>query len=407
MVKPGKRMRLIPLSEVRGPRPRFEEIVEGVRRALGSGRVPPLFLDREKNVIGNEWAYAALWALGTGYAPVAESESELGREVELEALDLYRGVVGDPARVYDSVAELAARDSPTPLVRLRSFEGPARAWAKLEWYHPFSLSIKDRIATAMLLDAIERGLLRPGDRIYEPTSTNTGLGLVGLGNFLGIGARVYLPSTAQKCVDYLFGAMGAEVMRKDTPITTAMIGEVLEEARRDGAAVLNQFDNDMNLVAHLRGTAKEIDYQLRSRGIRPSAIVAGMGTSGHISALSLYFKSRYGGVKVYGVQPSQGSAIPGIRRVETGMKWVHGVEVDEIIDISLEEAFAGVLYVARKDGILLGLSAGAAAYALAKLAEEGKVSGDVVMVAPDHGIKYIEIIESLIARACPEDSAFK
>lgn len=187
--------------------------------------------------------------------------------MELESLDLYRGAVGDPARVYDSVAELAARDSPTPLVRLRSFGGRARVWAKLEWYHPFSLSIKDRIAAAMLLDAVERGLLKPGDRIYEPTSTNTGLGLVGLGNFLGIRARVYLPSTAQRCVDYLFEAMGAEVVRKASPITTAMIGEVLEEARRDGALVLNQFDNDMNLVAHLRGTAKEIDYQLRSRGL--------------------------------------------------------------------------------------------------------------------------------------------
>ncbi len=206
----------------------------------------------------------------------------------------------------------------------------------------------------------------------------------------------------QKCVDYLFLAMGADVVRKESPLTVAMINSVLLDAARDGAIVLNQFENDLNFIVHLKYTAKEVDYQLRSSGITPRAIIGGLGTSGHMSAISLYFKNRYSDVDVYGVQPAEGSTIPGLRRVETGMKWARYAELNKVVDVKLEEAFNTVIDVARSDGLLVGLSGGAVLYALRRLAEDGVVRGDVVAIIPDHGVKYIEILESLVTKLCPE-----
>lgn len=113
-------------------------------------------------------------------------------------------------------------------------------WAKLEWYHPFSLSIKDRVAWYMLSRLLDEGV-KPG-RLYEASSTNTGMALVGLGNYYGFKTRIYPPSTAQRCVDYVFQAMGAEVKRENTPITIGLLSRVLLEASRDNAVVLNQFE---------------------------------------------------------------------------------------------------------------------------------------------------------------------
>ncbi|MEM4427856.1 MAG: pyridoxal-phosphate dependent enzyme, partial [Zestosphaera sp.] len=147
-----------------------------------------------------------------------------------------------------------------------------------------------------------------------------------------------------------------------------------------------------------RYTAKEIDLQARSGGLRLAAVVGGLGTSGHLSAISHYVKNRYGDqVKVVGVVPAVGSVIPGIRRVESGMKWIHLIKIDKIYDVSLEEALEGLIDVARRDGILIGLSGGAVIQATRKALNDGLVDeGDVVLVIPDHGLKYVEIIERCI-----------
>lgn len=347
--------------------------------------------------------YSALWSIGTKLVPLAEREDELDLEISLDQLDVYYNVRGNSVRVYTGVVDLVANDVPTPLVKLKTLSNSrVQVWAKLEWYHPFSLSIKDRVAWYMFINAFKRGYIKPGSRIYEPTSANTGLGLVGIANYYGVKTRVYLPYTAQKCIDYLFVAMGSEVVRKPTPITTSMVNTVLIEAAKDGAIVLNQFENDLNFIVHLKYTAKELDYQLKSIGVKPDAIVGGIGTSGHLSATSFYFKNRYGNVKVYGVQPSENSIIPGIRRVETGMKWLDLADLDRVFDVTQEEAFQGVLQLARGDGLLVGLSGGAAVYVLKRLIEDGEVEGVAVVIIPDHGVKYIELMQSLLAKTCPD-----
>ncbi|MEO3993559.1 MAG: pyridoxal-phosphate dependent enzyme, partial [Desulfurococcaceae archaeon TW002] len=285
----------------------------------------------------------------------------------------------------------------TPLVRLESLSSDTvNVWCKLEWYNPYSCSIKDRTAWYMLKKAFEK--LGKVNALYEATSTNTGLALAALSNIYGIKSRLYLPSTTQQCVDYILKLMGAEVVRKEATITTEMIEDVKKDALRDGATNLNQFENDHNFEAHLRYTAKEIDLQVRSGGLKLAAVVGGLGTSGHLSAISHYVKNRYGDqVKIIGVVPTKSDLIPGIRRVESGMKWVHLVKVDKIYDVTLEEALEGLINVARKDGILVGLSSGAIVQAARKAIDDGIVSeGDIILVIPDHGLKYVEIIERCI-----------
>lgn len=394
-------MKLLPLNSINAKVLPLDNYIHVLEDILKKWSTPPVYI--ENNIVAeNIEVYNALWTLGTKYIPVVENKSEVDKRISLDDLDVYYELKEPNIRVYDNVVELVGRDIPTPIVKLKSLGNEkTRVWAKLEWYHPFSLSIKDRIAWYMIINALGKDYLK-SKLIYEPTSANTGLGLVGLANYFGLKTRIYLPSTTQKCIDYLFVAMGAEVVRKNTPITVAMIDSVILDAARDNAIVLNQFENDLNFIVHLKYTAKEIDYQLRNKGIRPNTIIGGLGTSGHISALSFYFKNRYGDVKVFGVQPKQGSIIPGIRRIETGMKWIHMVNLDGIRDLTLEEAFQGVLHVARGDGLLVGLSGGAVLYAVKSLIENKEIEGDIIAIIPDHGTKYIELLESLVTKHCPE-----
>ncbi|ADV64952.1 cysteine synthase [Desulfurococcus mucosus DSM 2162] len=396
-------MRLVEPGMLRARKIRLEEYLSLLGKIISEWKTPVIRAPGGVVVDEDLGVYTALREFGVRYIPVVDDAGEAGGEVPLDLLDPFHEVRGGGARVYDSVVDLVSRDLPTPLVKLKSLSrGDVRVWAKLEWYHPFSLSIKDRVAWYMLHRLLEEeGNPR---KLYEASSTNTGMALVGLGNYHGVKVRVYLPSTAQRCVDYVFQAMGAEARRESTPITIGMLNKVLIEASRDGAIVLNQFENDYNFLVHLRYTAKEADYQLMSMGVRPSAVVAGLGTSGHFSALSFYFKHRYGRVKTIGVQPAQGSSIPGLRRIETGVKWLHSVEADEVVDVTLEEALKGVLHVARGDGIMPGFSSGAVAYALMKLVENGSLSGDVIVVFPDHGLKYVELLEGLLAEKCVEEA---
>jgi cysteine synthase/O-phosphoserine sulfhydrylase/cystathionine beta-synthase len=391
-------LKLVDARLVKGRLLPLDDYIGVVKEILREGSTSPVLVGEGNVVAGNLEVFNALQAIGVRFIPITTSAYELSTRVSIDQLGFHDNVVGSSMRVYSDLFELLERDVPTPLLRLKSLGNEkVTVWAKLEWYHPLSLSIKDRVAWYMMKHAVEQGLLR-STRVYEATSTNTGLAIVGLANYLGLKARVYLPSTAQRCVDYLFKAMGSEVVRLPTPITVDMINRVKEDAARDGALVLNQFENDYNLIVHLKYTAKEIDYQLKSIGRRPSAIISGLGTSGHLSALAVYFKSKYSGVRVYGVQPSKDSAIPGLRRVETKMKWLKYADLDGILEVSLEEAFQSLLSTVRVDGLLVGLSGGAILYAAKRLIESGEVYGDVVVVIPDHGVKYVEVLEYLVER---------
>ncbi|MEM4035174.1 MAG: pyridoxal-phosphate dependent enzyme [Fervidicoccaceae archaeon] len=294
-------------------------------------------------------------------------------------------------RVYESTLELLYRGWPTPLVRLRSLSsGEVQAWAKLECYNPFSNSVKDRIGWSMMMRALREGTLRGA--LYEATSTNTGIALTAIGNVLGARVKLFIPQTIQRASDVFLRVLGADVVRVPVNLTIEAVREVEEVSKRDGAVHLNQFENDANLEVHLKQTARELDEQLASVGLRPTHVIGGIGTSGHMSALALYFKSKYRDVKVVGVQPAVGETIPGIRRKETGMKWIHWVEFDEIVDVTQAEAIEGALRVARGDGLIVGLSSGAVVKAFEEVSRRDG-PGAYVLIFPDSGFKYVEYFE--------------
>ncbi|MGB9853613.1 MAG: pyridoxal-phosphate dependent enzyme [Candidatus Bathyarchaeales archaeon] len=319
-------------------------------------------------------------------------------DVSLKALAAPKENGKKALKVFESTLELLYEGWPTPLVRLCSLSTEKRSvWAKLEGYNPFSNSVKDRIGWAMIVEALEKGEL--GEALYEATSTNTGIALASIANILGIKSKLFIPKTIQKVSDIYLEVLGAEVVRLPVGLTVESISQVDAEAKADKAAHLNQFENDANFKVHLKYTAKEIDEQLQSMNLKPTCIIGGLGTSGHMSAISIYFKTKYkDGVKIVGVQPAPNEVVPGIRRIETGMKWYHQATFDEIIDVKQAEAIEGAIQIARKEGLLIGLSAGAVVHAFQKIAEE---KGVYVLVFPDSGYKYAEQFEKYFT--CEQD----
>ncbi len=378
-------LKLIDLKEVykrRGPEPELEVLMNEWSKILREG-----CLESKTDIA--EYRFEELVAiaeLGLTRVPVGSK----GECVPLEKLGLYDDVKGDRYRVFNSTVELLTNNWPTPLVRLRSLsDGGYSVWAKLEWYNPYSFSVKDRIGWYMVKKALKRG--KKSERVFEATSTNTGMALAAMAAVNEFSVKLFIPKSIQKASDILLKALGAEVIRTDKPLTVDSIEDVKKAASAEGAFHINQFENDANFMAHLRYTAKELDLQLRTANIDAKAIVGGLGTSGHLSAISFYFKNRYGNIKVFGVQPAPKEVIPGIRRIETGMKWVHMVQLDGVVDITLKEAIEALLRVARKDGILPGLSSGAVTAAFLKLREEGVIEeGSYVLIYPDNGLKYVE-----------------
>jgi len=293
--------------------------------------------------------------------------------------------------VYSSSLELLHEGWPTPLVKLGSLStGDRSVWAKLEGYNPFSNSVKDRIGWSMLMEALEKGELK--EVIYEATSTNTGIALTSIANILEVKVKLYMPKTIQKVSDTYLKVLGAEVVRLPVGLTVEAIGQVDTEARVNKSTHLNQFENDANFKVHLKHTARELDEQLRSLGLKPSCIIGGLGTSGHMSAISFYFKNKHNNdIEIVGVQPAPNEVISGIRRIETGMKWYHWMRFDKVVDVKQAEAIEGSISIARREGLLVGLSAGAVVHAFNKLA---KGHGVYVLIFPDTGYKYAEQFEN-------------
>ncbi|MGB9675805.1 MAG: pyridoxal-phosphate dependent enzyme [Candidatus Bathyarchaeales archaeon] len=295
--------------------------------------------------------------------------------------------------VYESTLDLLQGTWPTPLVKLKSLSSNGiTVFAKLEGFNPFSNSVKDRVGWAMIKEALENGELR--NILYEATSTNTGIALTSIANTLGIKTKLYIPKTIQKISDTYLKALGAEIVRLPINLTVEAINQVEAEANADKATHLNQFENDANLKVHLKHTAKELDDQLSSLGLKPTCIIGGLGTSGHMSAISIYFKTKYKNkVEIIGVQPAKNETIPGIRRIETGMKWYHWAHFDHIIDVTQTEAIEGTINTARKEGILIGLSAGAIVSAFNKIT---KAKGVYALIFPDTGYKYGEQLQNYL-----------
>ncbi len=392
-------MKIIPIYKVRGHEaPPMQDLLEVIGEMLWEGVVEkPVIVDDDLRAVSNEEVLHSLNKLGVKLVPVSKVGEEI--KVPLEDLDFYGDISPKPFRIFNSSVELLRRGWPTPLVLLKSLsEGDVRVWGKLESFNPFSQSIKDRIGWYMFVKALEEGGFRKKEMIYEATSTNTGLALAALAAIHGFKAKLYIPSSIQKVSDIFLKALGAEVVRLPKKLTIECVDEVAEEALRAGAVNLNQFENDYNFEAHLRFTAKELDLQVRVGRLKPASIFGGIGTSGHMAAITFYFRNRYRNtVKVFFAQPAEDEVIPGIRRVESGMKWVHWVEANEVIDITLQEAVEGVKLVGRGDGLLIGLSSGAIVAAYRKVMREGNIMpGDHLLILPDNGFKYGEQLEKFL-----------
>ena len=263
------------------------------------------------------------------------------------------------------------------------------SFAKLEFFNPFSRSIKDRTVFNMLFSAIDRGDFN-GGWLFEATSGNVGIAMAAISNVLGLNFRAYLPKPTPKATVAILKTLGAEVVLTDfETIDEEMIEFVKREAEKAGAVNLNQYENDENFLAHYRRTAGEIEEQLESVGRKPDVLIAGIGTSGHIAGIGSYLKERYG-TRVVGVIPAEGERIPGIKRLETGPKWVE--TVDEVVEVSLEDAVKGVREVAKRDGLLVGLSSGAVYSAMRAI----EPAGTAVLIFPDDSFKYIEVLENYV-----------
>lgn len=379
-------MRLAPISSLHAQAPAsWEGVVKNAVSLLSRDAQELTIAVRGQEVSDGVEDYWALRLTGCQMAAVSDEARER-TWVPLEALGFYDEVSGGWPRVYGGVLELVLKDRPSPLVKVKEVNG-VRIWAKLEWYNPLSLSIKDRTAVGLVEPMID--VVRRAGAVYEASSSNTAIALAALSRVLGFRVRAYIPATAEPFGDQMVRLLGGEVVRGGAS-TTELRPLVRADAEREGAIVLNQFENYLNPLAHIRWTAKEIDYQSRLGGLRLKAVYVTMGTRGHAAGVSTYFRLRRPDVEVVGVQPSEGSSIPGLRR-EASWSWGLLPPPTRIVEVSDDDAVRASLSIAREAGLLFGPSGGAAAWAAIRDAQERRDEGDYVIVVPDHGVKYLRL----------------
>ena len=301
-------------------------------------------------------------------------------------------------RSYQSAEELVGR---TPLVRLGRFAADrglrAQILGKLEGWNPAG-SVKDRVALEMLRQAEEQGVISPGGVILEPTSGNTGIGLAAFGTARGYRVIIVMPETMSAERQKLIRAYGAELVL--TPGSAGMAGAV-EKARQlqkeiPGSWIAGQFENPSNPMAHFRTTGPEL---WADTGGRLDILVAGVGTGGTITGAGRYLKQQNYKIRLVAVEPAASALLEG------GAPGPHGLQglganfiprvldtrlYDEVVPITEEEAYEAVRDLARLEGILVGISSGAALAAAAKVASREENRGKVLaVVLPDGGERYL------------------
>ena len=300
--------------------------------------------------------------------------------------------------VYTSVEELIGR---TPLLELRQIQKQlglkARLLAKLEGFNPGG-SAKDRVAKAMLDVAEEAGLIQTGALIIEPTSGNTGIGLAVVAAARGYRAVIVMPGNMSKERQLLMKAYGAEVVL--SPAEEGMTGAIALAnrlaAENPGSFIPGQFDNPANPKAHFDSTGPEIWEDTQGA---VDIFVAGVGTGGTITGVGEFLKGQNPNVKIVAVEPasspllSQGKAgSHGLQGIGANFvpKVLHREVIDRIIPVTEEEAYAAGRLLARKEGLLVGISSGAALHAAMLLAKEPDNEGkNIVVLLPDTGERYL------------------
>ena len=301
-------------------------------------------------------------------------------------------------KIYTSAQQLVGR---TPLLELRTLETKmglrARLAAKLEGLNPAG-SVKDRVARAMLDDAERKGLIGPGSVIIEPTSGNTGIGLCSMGTARGYRVIIVMPDTMSAERRLLMKAYGAQLIL--SPGSLGMSGAIAkaEELAKEipGSFIPGQFVNPANPAAHYNTTGPEIWADTDGK---VDVFVAGIGTGGTITGTGRFLKERSPGVQIVGVEPASS---PVLTKGKSGPHGIQGIGagfvpqvldrsvVDQVIAVTEEDTYAMGRMLGKTEGVLAGISSGAALWAAAELAKLPEYTGKLIVVLlPDGGDRYL------------------
>ena len=300
-------------------------------------------------------------------------------------------------KIYNDITEVFGN---TPLVRINRITDGAKAnvLAKLEFYNPTS-TVKDRIGIAMIDAAEKSGQLKPGGTIVEATSGNTGIALAMVGAARGYKTILTMPDSMSKERRALLKAFGAELVL--TPASEGMKGAVAkaEELGANGAVLVRQFENEANPEIHRKTTAEEI---WRDTDGSVDAIVAGIGTGGTITGIGQVLKARKPSIKIFAVEPA---ASPILNGGKPGGHPIQGIGpnfippildrsvYDEVIDVEADNAVKYARRAAAEEGILAGISAGAALWAASQVAGREEMAGkNIVVIIPSFGERYLSTI---------------
>ena len=277
----------------------------------------------------------------------------------------------------------------TPIIELESIpvNKKVRIYCKLEGQNPGG-SVKDRAALGMIDGALKRGDIKPGDKLVEATSGNTGIALAMIAAMKGIDITLIMPEGATEERKKSMRAFGAKLILTPAEKTIEYSRTLAEKmANEDGYFMLNQFGNPDNYKMHEKTTGPEI---WRDTNGKITHFVSAMGTTGTIMGVSRYLKSKNPDIQIVGTQPTEGSSIPGIRRwsPEFLPEIFEANRVDRTIDVSQDEATEMARRMAKEEGIFAGMSSGGALAAVLKLADELE-EGVIVCITCDRGDRYL------------------
>ncbi|MBJ8349917.1 cysteine synthase A [Streptococcus zalophi] len=298
-------------------------------------------------------------------------------------------------KLYNNITELVGN---TPIVKLNKLvpEGAADVYVKLESFNPGS-SVKDRIALGMINQAEKDGLLKEGDTIVEATSGNTGIGIAFVGATKGYHVIIVMPDSMSVERQKLIKAYGAELVL--TPGSEGMPGAIQkakEIMTEKNAVSLSQFNNPANPAAHENTTGPEIIASFEDIGL--DAFVSGVGTGGTISGVSHALKKWQPNIGIYAVEAKESAVLSGQPKGKHGIQGISAGFIpdtldtssyDGIVTVSTDEALETARAVARKEGILVGISAGAALFASIEVAKKLGKGKKVLAILPDTGERYL------------------
>ncbi len=301
-------------------------------------------------------------------------------------------------KIFNSFSEIVGN---TPLLRLNNFKNAhsleADVYAKLEFMNPAG-SIKDRAALKMIDDAEKRGTIKPGYTLIEPTSGNTGIGIAAVGITRGYKVIITMPDTMSAERIKIMQAYGAEVVLTDGK--KGMAGAIAKanelEKNIDNAVVMGQFVNPSNPAAHFSTTGPEIYNDTDGK---VDLLISAVGTGGTITGIGKYLKSKIANIKIIGVEPEASPVLSGgnagphkIQGIGAGFvpETLDTAIIDEIVTVSNEEAYSFGREIAKIEGLLVGISSGAALAAAKKVATRPENCGkNIVVILPDTGMRYL------------------